>query len=137
MDSLAVAESSKEEYRSAISTPSCSHAVDLDFETKDAEGKYVTPEGALKYKILSSASTEAVTTAAGQLNPAHGVVGMAGVGKTIALQGLACDTDIRERFSRWHPVREPRSGCNSSNSHWRNWESNDYVRSFCKCRKGE
>ncbi len=98
MDSLAVAMSLREVYRAAISTPSCSHAVNLDFEARDAEGQFVTPEGVLKYKILSSVSTEAVTAAAGQLNPAHGVVGMAGVGKTIALQGLACDGDIRERF---------------------------------------
>ncbi len=89
----------KEEYRSAISSPSFSHAVNLDFDTRDAGGQFVTPEGVLKHKIVSSISTVAITAATGQLNPAHGVVGMAGVGKTIAFQGLACDKDIRERFS--------------------------------------
>ncbi len=81
MNNLDHAASSKEEYCSAISTPSFSHAVNLDFETRDAGGQFITPEGALKHKILSSISTEAVTAATGELNPAHGVVGMAGVGK--------------------------------------------------------
>ncbi len=98
MDNSDHAESWKEEYRSAISSPSFSHAVNLDFGTRDAGGQFVTPEGALKHKILSSISTEAITAATGQLNPAHGVVGMAGVGKTIALQGLASDKDIHETF---------------------------------------
>ncbi len=56
----------------------------LDFETKDAEGEFVTPEGKLKDKVLASASAEEVTAAAGALKEALGVVGMAGVGKTIA-----------------------------------------------------
>ncbi len=99
MDNSDDAASSKEEYRSAISSPSFSHAVNLDFDTRDAGGQFVTPEGVLKHKILSIISTEAITAATGQLSPAHGVVGMAGVGKTIALQGLASDKDIRERFS--------------------------------------
>ncbi len=86
MDKSNDAASSKEEYRSAISSPSFSHPVNLDFDTRDAEGHFVTPEGVLKHEILSSISTGAVIAATGQLNPAHGVVGMAGVGKTIALQ---------------------------------------------------
>ncbi len=48
--------------------------------------------------MLSSVSSAAVTLAAGALKPAHDVVGMAGVGKTIALQGLAGDKDVRSRF---------------------------------------
>ncbi len=78
MDNFDDAESLKEEYRSAVSTPSFSHAVNLDFDGRDAEGQFVTPEGVLKHKILSSISTETVTAATGQLDPAHGVVGMGG-----------------------------------------------------------
>ncbi len=39
-----------------------------------------------------------VTAAAGALNPTHGAVAMAGVGKTIALKGLAGDEDVRRCF---------------------------------------
>ncbi len=99
MENFDNAASSKAEYRSAIRTPSFSHAVNLDFDARDAGGQFVTPEGVLKHKILSSICTETVTAATGQLNLAHGVLGMAGVGKTIAFQGLASDKDIRERFS--------------------------------------
>ncbi len=35
----------------------------------------------------------------GVLNSAYGVVDMAGVGKTVALQGLAFDEDIQKHFS--------------------------------------
>ncbi len=87
-----------EEYSSTISVPAFSHAVSLDFETKDSEGQFVTPEGVLKHKVLSSTSPEDVPVAMGQLRAAYGVVGMAGAGKTIALQGLAGDKDIRQRF---------------------------------------
>ncbi len=58
----------------------------------------------MKHKILSSTSAESVTAATGTmtavrtLHPACGVVGMAGVGKTIALQGLAADEEICLRF---------------------------------------
>ncbi len=78
--------------------PAVSHTTQLDFDTKNEQGKFFTPEGTLKHKVLSSVSSAAVTLAAGALNPAHGVVGMAGVGKTIALQGLAGDKDVRLRF---------------------------------------
>ncbi len=64
-----------------------SHAVHLDFDSKDAQGEFATPEGVLKHEVLSSTSSATVTAAAGVLNRAFGVVGMAGVGKTIALQG--------------------------------------------------
>ncbi len=47
--------------------------------------------------MLSSVSSNAVKYDTGVLNPAHGVLGMARVGQTIALQGLASDKDIRER----------------------------------------
>ncbi len=95
---LSISESVKEQYRSVFCAPAVSHAVHLDFETKDAEGQYVTPEGALKHMVLSSISSTAVTAASGTLSEACGIVGMAGVGKTVALQGLAADKDIRARF---------------------------------------
>ncbi len=58
----------------------------------------MTPEGVLKQKVLCSMSSGTVTAAAGVLKEAYAAVGMAGVGKTIALQGLAGDRDIRDRF---------------------------------------
>ncbi len=36
--------------------------------------------------------------ATGAIKPAYGVLGMAGVGKTVALQGLAHDEDVKKRF---------------------------------------
>ncbi len=98
MDNFDDAASAKEEYLPAISAQSFSLAVNLDFETRDVEGQFVTPEGVLKHKILLSFSTKTAAAAAGVLNPVHGVVGMAGVGKTIALQSLTSDKDIRARF---------------------------------------
>ncbi len=98
IDSLNISETMKEEHRSIICTPAVYHEVHLDFETKDAEGAFVTPEGELKHRLLSITSSACVTTAAGALNPAYGTVGMARVGKTIALQGLAGDKGVRARF---------------------------------------
>ncbi len=46
--------------------------------------------------MLSSKSSSTVTAAAGVM--AYGVVGMAGVGKTVALLGLASDREIHDRF---------------------------------------
>ncbi len=79
------------------STPSLPHTVSLNFDLKDAEGKPATPEAFLKHYVLADAT--GVIAAAGVLNPAYGVVGMAGVGKTVALQGLAFDKDIKKHFS--------------------------------------
>ncbi len=81
-----------------ICVPAVSHAAHLDFEMKDAVEEFVTPEGALKQKMLSSISSATVTAAAGTLNQAYAFVGMAGVGKTTALQRLAGDKDVRARF---------------------------------------
>ncbi len=74
-----------EEYNSKESVPIFSHEVHLDFETRDTEGHFATPEGVLKHKVLSNISSEAVTAAVGQLHAAYGAVGMAGAGKTSAL----------------------------------------------------
>ncbi len=110
IDSRTLLESKSDEYSPSFCAPAVSHTIKLDFRTRDAHGKFVTPEGALKHKVLSSVSSKSVTYATGVLNPAHGVLGMAGVGKTIALQGLTSDQDVRTRFSRWDPVLEPGSG---------------------------
>ncbi len=48
--------------------------------------------------MLFSDSSGTVTAAAGVLKSAYGIVGMAGVGKTVALRGLAYDEDVRSRF---------------------------------------
>ncbi len=95
VDSFGNEVSAKEEYIPIDYTPAVSFAVHLDFATKDAQGNFVTPEGVLKHEVLSSASSAKVV--AGALKT-YAVVGMAGVGKTIALLGLALDGDIRARF---------------------------------------
>ncbi len=64
--------------------PVPSHTITLDFDAKDEEGNPTTPEGWLKQSVLS----KVVTVATGTIMPAHSVLGMAGVGKTVALQGL-------------------------------------------------
>ncbi len=48
--------------------------------------------------MLSSDSSSTVTAAAGVLKSAYGIVGMAGVGKTVALRALAYDEDVQTRF---------------------------------------
>ncbi len=98
IDSRTLLESKSDEYSPSFCAPAVSHTIKLDFHTRDVHGKFVTPEGVLKHKVLSSVSSKSVTYATGALNPAHGVLGMAGVGKTIALQGLASDQDVRTRF---------------------------------------
>ncbi len=62
------------------------------------DGRPTTPEALLKQSVLSSDSSSTVTAATGVLKSAYGIVGMAGVGKTVALQGLAYDKDVRTRF---------------------------------------
>ena len=90
---------SKPEYRRAVSsTLALHHTVVLNFDEIDADGNPATPEGKLKHSVLSSLCSTQVAAAVGVMKPTHGVVGMGGVGKTIALQGLAYDIDIRDRF---------------------------------------
>ncbi len=74
----------------------------LNFDLKDAEGKPATPEAYLKHYVLAEATD--VIAAAGVLKRAYGVVGMAAVGKTVALQGLAFDEDIRKHFFGRDPL---------------------------------
>ncbi len=96
----------------------------------------MTPEGALKQKVLSSMSSATVTTAAGALKEAYAAVGMAGVGKTTALQGLAGDKDIRGRFPGWDPVHEPWSRGNGSIGYSRDCAMYGNDRRHRKCNKG-
>ncbi len=59
------------------SHPSFSHAVNFNLAELDAAGQFVTSEGVLKYKILSSILTDTVSAAIENLDPASSVVGMA------------------------------------------------------------
>ncbi len=77
-------------------TPALPHTVSLNFNLKDAEGTPATPEAFLKHYVLAEATD--VIAAAGVLNPAYGVVGMAGVGKTVAFAGSCALTKISETF---------------------------------------
>ncbi len=101
---LKITDSPDEVYRPASSAPALPHTVNLNFYARDAGGNFTTPEAMLKHEILSSKSPARVTAATGAvttavtLPPAYGVVGMAGVGKTIALRGLATDDEISLRF---------------------------------------
>ncbi len=79
-------------------TPALTGTVKLNFGAKDTEWRPVTPEAILKQSVLSSDSSVTVTAANGVLKSACGVVGMADIGKTVALRGLAYDEDIRTRF---------------------------------------
>ncbi len=98
IDNTGMAENFEAEYRRATSAPALPHTVNLNFDARNEDGTPATPEGILKHAVLSSEFSAAVTAAAGAINPAYGVVGMAGVGKTIALRGLAFDKDIQNRF---------------------------------------
>ncbi len=91
-------EAARDVYQPKCNTPAFTEAVNLDFDGKDESGRPTTPEGILKQTLLSSESSGTVTAAAGVMKPTHGLVGMAGVGKTIALKGLAHDKDVRNRF---------------------------------------
>lgn len=84
-------------FRPAFNAPMLPGKVHLDFETKDA------PEASFKSQVIISTSPRHVTVARGASTtgvqfPLHGVSGMAGVGKTIALIGLGHDDDIMSHF---------------------------------------
>ncbi len=89
-----MAENAPEGYCPSFSAPSTSQTITLDFDSKDEKGKPATPEGFLKQSLLN----EVVTAASGEARSAHGVLGMAGVGKTVALQGLCYDKDVKKQF---------------------------------------
>ncbi len=99
MENLRVVQTVKDVYRPGANTPALTDTVNLDFDATDETGKPTTPEGMLKHAILSSDSGRSVTAATGVMRCAYGIVGMAGVGKTVALQGLAYDRDIQVRFN--------------------------------------
>ncbi len=98
LENLAVVETAVDKFCPWTNSPALTDTVKLHFDAKDAEGAPITPEGILKQRVLSSDSSNTVSAAAGVMKSACGVVGMAGVGKTVALLGLAHDTDIRFRF---------------------------------------
>lgn len=76
--------------------PRLTGKVYLDFESKEPDGRVSTPEARLKSFVLLSARY--VTAATGVRHPVYGASGMADVGKSIALIGIAHDRDIREHF---------------------------------------
>ncbi len=127
----------EEVYRPAASTPAPTHTVSLDFEAKDEHGNPTTPEGILKHSVMSSISSEVVTVAAGAVTPAYGVLGMAGVGKTVALQGLGHDVDIQTRFYDGIHFMTFGRGATRANSYSRNRENHDTDRSAKKSAKRE
>ncbi len=89
IDNLSLVAPNEGVFLPSTNTPALTDAVKLDFDAKDLEGNLCTPEGILKQHVLSRKSSGTVTAAAGVM--AYGEVGMAGVGKTVALLGLASD----------------------------------------------
>ncbi len=98
LENLAVIETSKDIFRPITNTPALTDVFKLDFDAKDAAGRPTTPEAVLKLSVLSSDSSSSITAAAGVLKSAYSIVGMAGVGKTVALRGLAYDKDVKVAF---------------------------------------
>ncbi len=90
----AMAQNVREVFCPSFLAPVPSHTITLDFDAKDEEGNPTTPEGWLKQSVLS----KVVTVATGSIMPAHSVLGMAGVGKTVALQGLCYNEEVRKQF---------------------------------------
>ncbi len=98
LGNLAVVHSSKDVFLPTTNTPALTDVFKLNFDAKDAAGRPTTPEAVLKLSVLSSESSSTITAAAGVLKSAYTIVGMAGVGKTVALRGLAYDKDVQTRF---------------------------------------
>lgn len=90
--------SPSEVFRLAFHAPLISEKLQFDFESKDTHGLLSAPEGALRSLVFASTSSSHVCTARGASSAVHGVTGMAGVGKTTALIGLAHDLEIRAHF---------------------------------------
>lgn len=89
---------SVERFRPAFNAPALLPKIRLDFDSKDSNGRFFTPEGKLRHSVFVSTNTN-VTVARGSQSPIHGVSGMAGVGKTIALNGLGHNPKIRSHFT--------------------------------------
>ncbi len=96
-DIPSLAEIQHEAYRPIIFVPAPIETVSLNFDGKDAEGRPTTPEAALKQSVVFSVSSS-IVAAGGALSNSYAAVGMAGVGKSVALRGLAYDKDIRSCF---------------------------------------
>lgn len=90
--------SPSEAFRSGSNEPLLSSEFRFDFESKNTCGKFSAPEGTLTFLVFSSTNSTDVTVARGAPSPIHGISGMAGVGKTIALIGLAHDQKIKTHF---------------------------------------
>lgn len=87
-------QSSKGLFRPAFNAPPLFGQERFDFESTDSPGNFSTPEGTLRSIVLTSTSSSHVTVAREAPNPVHGVSGLAGVGKTTALKGIAHDQKI-------------------------------------------
>ncbi len=98
LKNLSVVEKSVDKYSPWANAPALTGTVKLDFGAKDAEGNPSSPEGVLKDLVLSRDSSSSVTAAAGVMKSVYCITGMAGVGKTVALRGLAHDKYVRSRF---------------------------------------
>lgn len=90
-----------EEFLPAYNAPMLPGEAQLDFESMDAGGIFSALEASLKSLVDISTTSKHVATAARGKSGAiprrvHGVSGMAGAGKTIALIGLLHDVDIKE-----------------------------------------
>lgn len=92
---------STEEYCAESNVPPPEHDLCIDFANQDERGNYCTPEGELRSAVLSSTTPSSVVTAHGApdeeayTSRVHGVSGMAGVGKTIALIEIGRDEAVR------------------------------------------
>lgn len=87
-----------ETFHHGFNAPPLSGKARFDFESHDGHGYFFAPEGTLRSLVLNSTSPSQVTVARGAPFSVHGVSGMAGVGKTTALVGLAHDPTIQSHF---------------------------------------
>ncbi len=56
IDSRTTLEPKRDEYYHSFCAPAVCHTIQSDFDTKNEQGKFLTPEGVLKHKVLSSVS---------------------------------------------------------------------------------
>ncbi len=98
LETLTLVEIAIDMFRAGASAPALTDTFELDFDSKDASGNPMTPDGILKLAVLSIDSSSTVTLATRVMKSVCCIVGMAGVGKTVALVGLAHDRDVRIRF---------------------------------------
>ncbi len=102
---IGTVEIAQEIYTPVMNAHALSHTVQLDF------GNTCNPEGSLKQLVLyrcfskitvaiggNGEASENVPGVTGAMKSVYGVLGMTGVGTTVALQGFAHDEDAKERF---------------------------------------